>query len=135
MEERKVDIKKITSFEHEGHNTDWKSYFKRQGQWFCIWHDNGWVTAGEKVTEETVLEELAKVPEWDRQIAAQGGRLRGGARRAQWDESPIEEYETAEMCFQFGEEQEPYALDEAFTLLKDLLDMLEQGVKKGPFAY
>jgi len=52
----------IQWLEFGNHNADGRVYVKRDEQWYEIWHTQGWVDGGNKVTKEKIKEAIAGIP-------------------------------------------------------------------------
>lgn len=103
----------INWLEFGTHNRSFITYVKRGDQWYFIGHDEGFLTAGRKVTAALIEEESTKIPGW---LSKNGGRSRGWT--AEWSS----EYKDRPDFFTAGDADERMSIAQVLDAIDDDFD-------------
>lgn len=107
------DFSKINWIEHGGHNGDFKTFFKINGQWYEVDHDDGSLTDAIKTTEADVRQEFETLAKDGRLIPAdQFGagkpyvKLHPGKRKMEMLDADVGSWQDNESMFTMGDDAE-----------------------------
>ncbi len=107
----------INWLEFGNHNADGRFYIKTEGQWFEIWHTQGWVEGVNKVSKEKIEKEIEGIPAH----LARNEYTRGWS--AEWGKETMGELDS-HGCFMIGDDPMGDREEEHKTSIKEILNHL-----------